>query len=879
MQGTAYLAQELESQIRPMKLWLRYSSILLLTQVALLGQTAKLLPQLEKKATTALAAGLWEIAEQHFQTALRDASLTPETKSRLTLRLAETLIRSGQVPTALDLLNEPLIRKNPESSFWKAQALLTQSRYSEAATLLSALLAETHTPYRAETGLTLASVQLALGKPDDALTTLGLVQPSPDAALQLQIQLYQVEILLDLGRTQEAEKLMPQLEKIPAEKRTAVAFLKAKLTLLQKKFPEAQAAYQALITHLQGPELTHTQAATAAIGLAEALNGQGDSSAALNTLISFLQENPDTKLLESIFYCIIQWLPEKPLANDPTLARISQWISPSTLPATDSLATGFAETGAAAAWPIYIAASESTERMIYSLFARAIGLHKIDQADAKNEGKRILNRIRVEHPNHPLASHALYHLARWDLDEGKLDQAFSTLNTLRESESLQVIKGQASLLEARTAYTAGNTQQAIQLFDEAAATLTGQLADSSKRQSVFARLRQLQVKGAASTPLPDATTDPEMLVELELERAFYTTPAAASKSEIEQFLKKYPNHPRAPEARLAAVEATLSSTEPDLEFATAQLELLTESQLSTPTLSAPRISFARLQLADFSKNIPATLTLAKSIMVDYPDDQAAKDAALILGRTFFQSRSYNDARLVLEKLAATDSDSERAQAAWLLAANSAALGGTLQSKEAALILFDKAILPKGNLSTLATLQKAEQLIDMKRFSEASILLDRFTKTLAPTDPTQLPAGMLLGKALYAQGASTPASLVQALAVYDQLVTHTVDQPIWLNRLQYLRGLTLEQLPDPKNPSLKQDGKALQAYLSVMEISGQPLEWEYFELCGFRALSILVKSERWQAAISVAKKIASFKGPNADDAALRASELELKHPNW
>jgi hypothetical protein len=66
---------------------------------------------------------------------------------------------------------------------------------------------------------------------------------------------------------------------------------------------------------------------------------------------------------------------------------------------------------------------------------------------------------------------------------------------------------------------------------------------------------------------------------------------------------------------------------------------------------------------------------------------------------------------------------------------------------------------------------------------------------------------------------------------------------------------------------------------VLETTTPPAEWEYFERCGFRALALLEKAERWPVAITVAKKIASFKGPRAEEAATRASQLQLKHMIW
>lgn len=862
-----------------MKLWPILLLSLLVMPLRLHGETASTPAQLEKKGNTALSSDLWEVAELHFREALRYLTLTPEVKARLTLRLAETLIRSGQVTNALDLLNQPATAKNLESSFWKAQALLAQNRYSDAAALFTEVLSEPASTYQVEAGLTLASIQLTLGQADQSLATLNQILPKADEVTRLKIQIYQVEILLDLGRTSEARALMPKPEKLRPESRTVGAFLEASLQLREGKFAEAQSAFQTLITQPQTPPLPPRQSAAAALGLAEAIHGQGNTAVAIDSLITFLQEQPDSALLEPIFSCIIRWLPEKPNANDPTLERISQWITPSLLPAYGLIASGFSETGATAALPTYAKASTTDDLLVFSIFTRAIGFHKIATPESRAEAKRLLRRILIEHPDHLLANHSLYHLARWALESGSYEQAFSMLDTLREMDSTTGLKGQATLLEAHAAYTKGDSKLAIQLFDEAAANLTGQLAASAKLQGAIARLRNLEINGSSIGLPANGENDPDLRADFELERALFTTPPAAKKTALEQFLTLHPEHPRTDEARIAAVEAALISPSPDLDFAKNLLDQLAASPAKSPALSPTRINMAKLQLAAQARDLPTTKALAESILSTYAGQPVASDAALILGRTLFQTRNYNDARLVLEKLAASDTDPVRAQAAWLLAASSAALGGTQQSKEAALILFDKAIQAKGDLSTVATLQKGEQLIDMKRFAEAAAFLESFTKSLEKNDPVHLPAGMLLAKALYAQGAANPASLVQALAVYDQLITHVEDQPVWHNRLQYLRGLTLEQLPDEKDPSKKREGKALQAYLSVLEITGQPLEWEYFEQCGFRALAILIKSERWQAAISVAKKIASFNGPHANDAALRASELELKYPNW
>jgi TolA-binding protein len=513
-----------------------------------------------------------------------------------------------------------------------------------------------------------------------------------------------------------------------------------------------------------------------------------------------------------------------------------------------------------------------------SLYVRAIGLHRIGTPEAKAESHHLLNRLRLENPRHSLANHALYQLAAWRLQEGSLKQALVILEALRDSAPSSTLKGEASFLQARINLLHGNPKETIALFDEAALLLRGADARLARQHAAISRFRSGENPGTQLIQQQDSPPDPALEIDIQLEKALATTPPSAAKTALEEFLNQHPDHARAPEARLAALHAALASPTPDTTFACTQLDALTHAADATPTLPAAQLAFARLLIAERSKDGPTTIAAAQFILDNHPGDPIAADAALILGRYLFQAGDYNPARLVLEKLAAADTDPARTQVAWLLAARSAALGGTPQSKEQALILFDNAISGKGPLGTVATLEKAGHMIEIYRLAEASTFLESWIKTLAKDDPLQLPAGLLLGEALYAQGSTNPASLLGALAVYDNLLSHAKNQPALFNRLQYLRGITLEQLPDEKDPTRKREKEAFQAFLSVLDTTTPPLEWEYFERCGFRALTYLEKDEsRLQTAITVAKKIASFQGPRAAEAAARASNLQLIAP--
>lgn len=855
-----------------MKLWPIFL-LLLLAQQSLPGQEVAAGSERERKGDAALADGLWEVAEQHFRECLASGALTPAAKSKIAVRLAESLIRAGNSAEALELLAESFVVKNPEAPFWKAHALADQHHFTEAAALLSASLADSTAPYRIETGLTLASLQLALNHPEAALETLATLIPDATGTTSARVRLYQVEILLDLKRTVAARQALPATDAVAASDRPLSAFLEAQLLANEGDPAAAEIGFRELVNHPQGQSLLHYH--SAAIGLADALLAQKKPSEAAQSLLAFLQDYPASPLLDAMFHRILQCLPELPTTTDPILEHLAQWITPPTLTTTRHLTSlGADRNSTVSAWPTYTLASGLADRLAFSLYTRAMGLHRIHTDETTAEAQRLLKRLRLENPDSFLANRALYQSARWLLDAGSLDQAFSILNTLRDLSKFPEMRGEAAFVEARATYLNGDPRQAIQLFDEAALTLAAPEARSARLLAAIARLRNGDPRGVTLIQQLGNTRDKELEADLDLERALSTKPTRESRPLLENFLTHFPDHPRAAEARLALAEAALAGTAPDLAFAVSQLPALS----SAPENFASRIALLRLRIADLTKDSTATLTQAQAIIDNHPGDPAA-EAALTLGRTLFQTGSYNDARLVLEKLAATDPLPVRAQAAWLLAARSAALGGTPQSREQATTLFDKAVEIKGPLTTIAMLEEAGHLIDMYRLPEACVFLKKWTKTLPENDPLQLPAGLLLGEALYAQGSSNSASLVEALAVYDKLLSQTKSQPTLLNRLQYLRGTTLEQLPESKDPAKKREKEAFQAYHSVLETTTPPAEWEYFERCGFSALALLEKANRWQAAITVAEKIAAFKGPRSQEAAARASKIKLERMIW
>ncbi len=804
----------------------------------------------------ALAAGLWEIAAGHYEAGLSDPSLVESARASATIRLAEARLRDGRPDEALELLQEPAAAAHPEAPFWQGQALAAAGRTDEAIGILTPLVGDPLAPFHAEAVFTIANLELALGDEAGALRTLKILEEADDAALASRARLREVEVLLDAGRVSEARETLPAATAVGPWDAPLQALLEAMILLRENRPADAAALFRNLIERPQGQARARYH--LAATGLGEALLAAGQANEAAAFIVSFLQDHPSSPRLDALFHLLRLAAAQNPETGRFVLEALAAWTPQSDVPVLGPIPVS--GSGATAAWP---SAGQRDEIAAHAMLARALILRRNGTPESLAECRRLLTRLRFEFPAHPLAGRSLVELALIEMDAGQAAAARAILETVREISGETPLHGRAAFLEGRIVREAGDESAASALFEEASRHLPDGLADAARFNAL--------VLAPAGDGTREAPADPEIAADVRIERALAQADAAARIAAIEEFLIAHPEHARAPEARLAAAEAALAIAPPDLSLARAQLDTLAAEPEKSAALDPSRLAMVRLRLADLGGDTEAAIAIARDIGTRFPDTPAAADAAFVLGRGLFRTEAYNEARLVLEQVAATTLDPARAEAALLLAARSAALVPTSQSQQEALALFRKAIDGNGPLTPVAILENARLMIDMNRLAEAEEFLRGWFEPMEKSDPMRLPAGLLLGEAIYARGSADPESLPAALAVYDSLLEEAGAHSALFNRLQYLRGRTLEQIPDQR--------AAFSAYYSVLETDEAPAEWHYFELCGFRALALLEKAGRWPAAIACARRIASFNGPRAAEAAERASQLQLSHMIW
>lgn len=794
----------------------------------------------------ALDAGLWEVAEQHFRNTLNDETLGESDSIKARLRLAETLIQDSRGKEAIELL-ENTRTDSLELAFWKAQAYVSTHQPELAQQELRPILDDVSSPLRESAILSSVRIFLHQGKSAEAVSLFGTLSPPFSDS----IRLLQAELLIDHGSHDQARDILPNPEHLPPDQQVRIEIARAKLHLVSGEAEQAEATIRKVLD--SSTKLSNRTRHQCMLILTDAMHLAGKSTAAMAMVIDEIETRPDPNHMPTWFDRLLAWMPDPPPPSDPALTRLSDWIPPAELP-TPGLVPIHGN-GAASAWPI---TSRDDARAIHSMYARAIGLQRLGTPDSLHEARSLLNRLRVAHPQHPLGIRAIIQQANRAKDAGLLE-------TLADSLPDGALKGEVSFDLGALAYAMGNPEMAAKWFATAGTLLPPAAATAATRNQLIA------APGAA-----DDVIQSDSSPDLALSSALAKADPKLRLEELERFIKNNPQHQDLENARLAAAEACLSLPVPDVSLAQAQLDSLV-AKPDQPESS--RIKWIRLRLADLTGDKLTSTALARGFVEAEPDTQRGRQAAFILGRTLFDSRNYNEARLVIERLASTDDNPARSQAAWLLAARAASLVPTAQSKQEALILFDKAIASNGPVSPIARLEKARLMIDMNELAMAADSLRTWFSGLKKNDPLFLPAGLLLAEAIYAQGATQPSSLSEALAVYDKLLASADKQPALFNRLQYLSGKVLEQLPDPEKPGQTRTRDAFLAYYSVLEQEPPPAEWNYFELCGFSALAMLEKAERWSAAIACARKIASFKGPRAEEAASRASQLQLDHMIW
>jgi tetratricopeptide (TPR) repeat protein len=821
---------------------------------------------MEQQGLKALADFLPDVAASRFQSALAEKELTVPDQMRIRLLLAESLIRSNQPDEATKTLDDPSLKDQASALFWEAQALRAQGKFAEAIALFDLAIGTKNFPYYGESVITRSRLLSALGSHRDAIAGLNLLTSSK-SPLAIRAKLDQTHLLCLTGKYPEARKVLPALKSLRGNELLEARLLDGKLLQAESQFTKATALFTAILQEFKRdaetlPPIIHP----AVIGQARAMASLNRRADAADVILAFVQAHPTSPELADAFVLLHYLQTNVPTAEDPVQNLIQQRLTDWSNTPIVAHSPMIADPGdsAISSYPL-LQELDHPELHAQALYTRILALAGAKEPEQCAQLRQLATQLNLLHPGHSLATAATIELARNEFQNQQSEKARNLLDSLLSLEQSSDHFVAVNLLLADECFEKKDFVRASLYFEKAAARLSA----TPRSSALFnAGISSLLVNDDASWDRLLKEASPKLSVSLTLERALHTikqSPEAAMPL-LEKFIIDQPQHARIGEARLAMAYCALKLQRPDLSMAKAQLDSINATVVSAESLLATKILLAQAQ-----QDQNTVITLSRSFIAQYPDSPAVAEMTLNLGMALYQNGDMNDARQVLQKL--EKSHPAQAGPSLLIAARAAARTGTPQSLTEAISIFDKIITADSPLSAFAVLEKARTLIDAKSPSglvQAREELQKLFYKIAADSPLHTPTGLLLIEILYAQGGSDSTQYEASLKVQDVLLEKKQTSTVETHRIHYYRGLTLEQLNKPD--------EALDVYYQVIESASKeaPADWDYLERCGFNAIALLEKSERWEPAIALAKKLSSYPTPRANEAAERAKNLGLEH---
>ncbi len=834
----------------------------------------------------AMADQLYGVAVTKFRLALEDPGLSEESKPYVQMALVESLVRSSSqlqgdtqlASEALTLLSEDALTRQTSAPLWKAEALAAQGLYKEAEEALAEIPA-THSNY-SEIQLTRARILLALGRTTDALEILIKTSQSSSTTISNAAKLLACEIHINLGNHESAAAT---LEKIDGQLPAAAKFkeyLQALLSLSEGKSAEAASRFQSLVT---APENLSEQIFHSCIlGKADAQAANRQIDDAITTLQNFIDEYPDSAVLHAAFDRLAAILPDDLDDESPILNKLQEWSGDLPGPIHSLYVGG---ESVSALLPHEPKASMHDDLVSLAVYHRALLLTRSADPQKHELAMALLARLRCQHASSSslpselylkLSSASLLDTAYLHLKKNQPAEATFTLSVMEKVAFSPRLRDEASFLRGLLLAEQNNPQEALGAFNYARESSS---EDISKISSINAAMMALK-SSDLSTFENIATTaqDDFIRTSLHLERALWKCSQNQPEGppDLESFIVNNSGHPRENEARLALAAASVMISPIDVDMARAQIEII--APRLTDAQNQYKMTKILIRAEELAQDWEAAAKAAEKFIANFGDDPNIAYLQLKLGEAYFHNEEYNKARRILQDIPEKFPESPFAPYASFQAAMSARLGGTPQSREECIEMFQKIIESNNtHLAEESRIQQGRVLIDLRRYQEAEDCLSPLIDQDTVSASLRRSAGVLMADCLHRQGPADNAKYDEAIGIYNRLLADKELPTAWKNRLHYLRGQTYESMSMP--------GAAFGSYYDVIVESPSETdqlhdeEWLWFYRCGFKALSMLEREKRWTAAVKLARRIASFDGPRAEEATKRANSLAIKHMIW
>lgn len=831
-----------------------------------------------QRGVEALADHLPEQAVLRLQEAYKVPGLTNAQNQTILIKLAESQVRAGMAEEALKTLDIKFLKDYPGSNFWRGQALAASGQYRKAIELLSAI--DPKAAHYGEAMLTTANLSEAIGDTEGAIEYFTKCTKLPNKAIKLRSNIALAEIYLASNNLVQAKQVLASTENSSPRATRLKEYMQARIAYKEEKYAEAISIFRSLLE--SSDNVSKRIFDLTLLGIIDARHDSGDIEGSASEAIEFIKDYPEATTLQPLLERVTTWMKEDFTETDPVLLQLRDWSGRT--PNPNAPISPFPDTGSVASQPpsfdLLSPKNGALKPLAHFYYGKLLANSTL--VNANERALFELSAFRSLYPTHSLFAESLLVTAEIELKRGNKDAALihlSSLQSLADKKQILVSRNtlsEAAFLRGLLSVDHGNFPIALKAFEVATQSTSLTVANDASINAGLAALRTSDLK--AFDKQLEKISDEELRTELLLEKALWLADHNHPEGRItlQQFTSNHPSHPRIAEGRIALAALCISQPPLDPTLCKALLDTINPDHLTEEQYTA--YSRTLYLLAAFEKDWQRAAEIASQWIEKYPTGKQLVEFSMRNGLALYRNGEHNKARQVLGKLAMEHPDNQLSPMALYYAAMAARLEGTPQSQQESVDIFKKVIASNSPVSLEARIQQARLLIDLNRVDEAVKSLQAVYDTKA-NSAQQHEIGILLAAALHVQGSADPSKYKQAIEIYDTLLSQDDLNLAWSNQIHFLKGQALEGMGDEKG--------ALDAYYAVINRENVPKgtteedqEWFWFYRCGFKALAMLEKADRPRAAISIAKKIASYpNGPRAQEAADRARNLEMKHMIW
>ncbi|HEY1894497.1 MAG TPA: tetratricopeptide repeat protein, partial [Chthoniobacterales bacterium] len=496
------------------------------------------------------------------------------------------------------------------------------------------------------------------------------------------------------------------------------------------------------------------------------------------------------------------------------------------------------------------------------------------RAGRREEAIRQFEQIRRATPVSSALAPALLQYARLQIEAGRVNEALAILSEAGKTNPTPQVREQIDFESGRAMYTALKFQDAADRFD----TLGNDRSALAPAALVNASLASLRADDKTKTERDKAELvrrgQVDEAAEVVLEQAVISAERGEKNAGalLQDFVRRFPDHPRVSEAQIALAEMAYHSIPPKLDEAEKNLAA---ARATHPTeLAVEHADYLAIWLADArGADSDRVIAAARDFLRAHPNSPLVAEVRLKLAESHFRRQDFASAQTEFETLAQENPKSALTEQALFLAAQSAMASMASQSLDHALELLTQVVAMNGEFRWAARNEQAAIERRLGKSQDAQALYDEVLKGDArAAEKREALCGK--GDILFEQANANAANLDRAVGIYDQLANDAANQPHWRNQALFKKGVCLEKESD-------RDG-ALATFYRILEFNpspDRPPEFFWFYKAGFNAARLLEEQQKWEAAAAIYEKLVAANGPRSEEANARLGQLRLEHFLW